>query len=175
MTATNPQASRIVETATPQGAPPHPQLHPAFLPTPRWNAGALIDRIRREPGGSVFLAKAAEPRGCIVSVTNNVVSEGLAPSLERVRRFAALLSQLNPDIADDIVLGWYRNPAGRLFVDAGLVLGSVHIGRAVGVAFAQEAIACLDGSSVRVIALRHGAPVAEPVHPAAPPERRLAM
>ncbi|MCC6227749.1 MAG: hypothetical protein IT432_00805 [Phycisphaerales bacterium] len=115
---------------------------------------ALRQRIEREPGGSVFVARSDEPRGWVVSLTNHRVDGDLTDALKRVWRFAMELVQLHPSMSRCALVGWWRNDAGGLFVDAGLLVGRGERAASVGRAFRQHSIALVRDSEVRIVALK---------------------
>lgn len=115
---------------------------------------ALRARVEREPGGSVFVARSDEPRGWVVSLTNHRAEGDLTDALKRVWRFAMELVQLHPSMSRCALVGWWRNDAGDLFVDAGLLIGRGKRAASVGRAFRQHSIALVRHSGARIVALK---------------------
>ncbi|MGE3600787.1 MAG: hypothetical protein AB7N70_35135 [Dehalococcoidia bacterium] len=110
-------------------------------------------RSVREDGGSVRLLGSGNPQGWIVSVTNNAVT-GNGRSLRCLRRLAELFAQANAEIADSLILGWWRDERGRLFVDLGVATSDRYCALAVGRTFKQQAVAQLKRHRVRIVDCR---------------------
>lgn len=117
-------------------------------------ARALRSRVEREPGGSVFVARKDEPRGWVVSLTHHRAEGDITDALKRVWRFAMELVRLHPSLARLVIVGWWRNDADDLFLDAGLLVGRGRRAVSVGRAFRQHSVALVRRSGVRIVALK---------------------
>lgn len=123
----------------------------------RW-LSEMRARIEREDSGSVYALHGGDAEGWIVSVTNRVVSGDAETALREIWQFALMLARLNPAIARNLVIGWWRSPsADELFIDVGLVVPSGRIGRSVGRAFEQQAMADVRDGVARIVAVRRWA------------------
>lgn len=113
---------------------------------------STLRRLLIENGGSVFAVHDGVPQGAIVALTDHHPSPwDIASGLRRVWAFAIELARLNPRIASRVTVGWSRDAAHRLLIDAGLALPAASPARVVGDAFDQEAIALVSGERVTLI------------------------
>ncbi|MBL8745386.1 MAG: hypothetical protein JNK58_03415 [Phycisphaerae bacterium] len=101
----------------------------------------LAARIGRDDGGSIWAFREGRVSGWIASLTNQRVKGNISSALGSVCVLAESLVALNLSIREQVVIGWWRNLSGELFIDIGLALGDEQDAHALGRSFSQEEVA----------------------------------
>ncbi len=104
------------------------------------DAHSLVWRIETEQGGTVRAYGSQPLTGWVCSLTNNRVRDSVRDALASAITLLQLLARQNPQVSGTLVLGWWRDEHGTLFVDVGRILDSLEDAVSLARMFVQEAV-----------------------------------